>query len=168
MYETHMTVVGNLATAVSERRFADGTAVANFRVASTERRFDRSSGGWGDGDSLFIEVTCRRQLAENAVASLVKGDPVVVTGRLYTRNFEHEGQRRSTVTLDAQSIGADLAWGTAVVTRTRRRSAGTGPDGPGDGYRGSVEAVPAASADDTRGPGDAVPGLVGAAPGGEG
>ena len=168
MYETHMTVVGNLATGVTERRFADGTPVANFRVASTERRYDRASGGWGDGDSLYVEVTCRRQLAENAAASLVKGDPVVVTGRLFTRDYEHQGQRRSTMTLEAQSIGADLSWCTAVVSRTRRRPGGqTGGSGSGTEQGGPAESASAASADAARAPDDA-PRLVGAAPGGEG
>ena len=152
MNETHVTVVGNLVTAVDTHRFADGGVVANFRVASTERRYDRASGGWGNGDTLYMDVVCRRRLADNAAASLVKGDPVVVTGRLYTREYEHEGRRRSTVTLEAHSVAADLCWCTAVVTRNRRPSA---------------SAVEADASDVTGDPVDDVPGLVGAVPGGE-
>ena len=169
MFETHLTVVGRLCSAVDERRMADGTVVANFRVASTERRRDRG-GAWVDGDNLYLDVRCKRDLAENTIASLVKGDPVVVTGRLYTRTYEHEGQRRSVVTLEAQSVAADLAWCTAVVTRTRRRSAATSaaPRPVGDDRWESLEAGTAvAPADAGVRAGDA-PDLVGAAPGGEG
>ena len=150
MYETHVTVVGNLATAVDRHRLADGRTVANFRVASTERRYDKATDGWVDGESLFVDVRCWRALADNADASLVKGDRVVVTGRLFTRTYEHEGQRRSAMTLDAQTVAADLSRCTAVLTRTRRQD-------------GAVAAEPPA-ADHA---GDDTSRLVGAVPGGE-
>jgi single-strand DNA-binding protein len=170
MYETHVTVVGNVATAIAEHRLADGNLVANFRVGSTQRRYDRASGAWVDGDSLYVDVTCWRGLAENVVASLVKGDPVVVTGRLYTRTFEHEGQRRTAVTLEAQSVAADLTWCTAVLTRTRRRAAAssTASEAAGDDQRAPVAATPPAGTPEAGE--DAAAGgarLVGAAPGNE-
>ena len=162
MNETVVTVVGNVVAAVDRRRLADGTAVANFRVVSTQRRYDRSAGGWVDGDKLYIDVTCWRELAENVAASLTKGDPVVVTGRLYTRSFEHDGRRRWTVTLEAQNVGPDLGRCTAVVSRTRRRAAGDADDAArpsgGDGPSDEPEGAPAVAA----------AALVGALPGGEG
>jgi len=154
MYETQVTVVGRLATEVGQNRLTDGTAVANFRVGSTERRYDRATGGWVDGDKLFLDVRCWRRLAENAAASLVKGDPVVVTGRLFTRNYEHEGQRRTAVTIEASSIAADLSWCTAVLKRDRR-----GPEKGGTATGRAMEAH-----DDTGEPAA----LVGATAGGEG
>ena len=150
MYETHVTVVGNLATAVDRQRLADGRTVANFRVASTERRYDKATDGWVDGESLFLDVRCWRALADNADASLVKGDRVVVTGRLFTRSYEHEGQRRSAMTLDAQTVAADLSRCTAVLNRTRRQDAAAAAE----------PSVADRSGDDTSR-------LVGAAPGGE-
>ena len=181
MYETHLTVVGRLATDVDGRRLTSGTTVANFRIASTERRFDQTGGGWGDGDTLFIDVRCWRGLAENAIASLKKGDPVVVTGRVFTRDYEHQGQHRTTTTLEARSVAADLAHCTVVLTRTRR--GGVDADA-GDGGRVGREAVAAredggrperggdasAVVDSPAGPGpdDVCPQLVGAAPGDEG
>ena len=150
MYETHVTVVGNLATAVDRHRLADGRTVANFRVASTERRYDKATDGWVDGESLFLDVRCWRALADNADASLVKGDRVVVTGRLFTRSYEHEGQRRSAMTLDAQTVAADLSRCTAVLNRTRRQ----------DGAVAAEPQVADRAGDDTSR-------LVGAAPGGE-
>ena len=175
MYETQVTIVGNVVNTVDKRELANGTAVAHFRVGSTERRYDRASGGWVDGDRLYLDVTCWRHLAENAAASLVKGDPVVVTGRLFTRNYEHEGQRRSSMTIDANSVAADLSRCTAVVTRTRRSTAaesGTDGDGERDRDREQAPASPVAVQANT-GPlvdhdaAGAGPRLVAAAPAGE-
>lgn len=169
MYETHTTIVGNVATAVDRHRFPDGGVVARFRVANTERRYDKATGGWVDGDTLFVDVRCRRELAENVFASVGKGDRVVVMGRLFVREFEHEGQRRSAVTVDAQNVAADLSWSTVVVTRTRRRSAAPVPDGRDDDQRDPIEAADGprstSQVDGEPVPDDAD--LVGAVPGGE-
>ena len=88
MFETHMTVVGNLITNITRRRLPGGESVAHFRVASTQRRYDRTNDTWVDGDSLFVAVTCWRQLAENVLRTLAVGDPIIVRGRVHTRSFE--------------------------------------------------------------------------------
>lgn len=115
MKETMTTIVGNIITDLRPRRTADGVHLVGFRVASNERRFDKVTGGWVDGDRLFVSVTCWRKLAQGVVASLGKGDPVVVIGRLYTRNYEVENQKRSVTELDALAVGPDLSRCTAVV-----------------------------------------------------
>jgi single-strand DNA-binding protein len=170
MYETHVTVVGNLATGVDRNRLTDGTTVAKFRLASTERRYDRTTGGWVDGETLFLDVRCWRALADNANASLVKGDRVVVTGRLYTREYEQEGQRRSAIRLEAQSVAADLSRCTAVLTRTRKQDGTAVADAEGQGDARQPVAGGVAAADPVQGdrPGDDAARLVGATPGGEG
>ena len=163
MFETHLTVVGKLVTGVEQRRFADGSVVANFRVVSTERRYDQDARTWADGDKLFLDVACWRRLAENTFASLVKGDVVVVTGRLHSREYEHEGRRRSTMTLEARSVGPDLSRCTAVLERTDRRDATpVHSDGTDDG-----DATRSTSTDGATGAGGEASRLVGAAPGGE-
>jgi single-strand DNA-binding protein len=93
--------------------------VLNFRVACNERRFDGESESWVNGDSLYLSVSCWRRLAENA-ASLVKGDPVIVRGKLRTREWTtDQGERRSVVELEASAIGPDLARCAATVRRPR-------------------------------------------------
>jgi single-strand DNA-binding protein len=168
MNETQVTVVGNVATPIGKRRLNDGTVVANFRVGSTERRYDRVAGQWVDGDRLYVDVSCWRQLAENTIASLVKGDPVVVTGRLYTHNYEYEGQRRSMMRLDAHSVAADLAYCTASVTRTKRvvapaQAAGAEAGAGGDSAAGGADAEQTAGHDST----PPAPRLLAAVPAGE-
>ena len=95
-----------------------------------------------DGDRLYVSVTCWRRLAENTIASLVKGDPVVVTGRLYTRNYEQEGNKRSVVQMDAHAVAADLSHCTAAITRTR-----SGQPGAGDGDAAGTAGAPERSAE---------------------
>jgi single-strand DNA-binding protein len=120
MNETYVTVVGNAVDAPTRRVLENGTSVCNFRVASTARRFDKEAGHWADGDSLYLKVTCWRQLADNVDASLHKGDPVVVTGRVFTRPYEREGQQRSSYEMEAVSVGHDLARGIADFQRNGR------------------------------------------------
>ncbi|WP_433294006.1 single-stranded DNA-binding protein [Pseudonocardia sp. CA-142604] len=142
MHETYTTVVGNIATRVDLRNLQDGTVLASFRVATTERRRDRDTGSWRDGESLYLQVTCWRALAENVHRSLGVGDPVIIHGKLFTRSWEKDGKRQSAVEMEGHTVGPDLARSTAVVTRPSRSSgAGAaspvgGPDnGPQSGGR---------------------------------
>jgi single-strand DNA-binding protein len=121
MFDTNVTVVGNL---VAEPRLAstnDGQAVASFRLASTPRRFDRAAGVWKDGDTLFTNVTCWRALAENVYMSLKKGSSVIVLGRLSVRPYvTKEGEKRQSVDIDAVAVGPDLGRATALIRRAER------------------------------------------------
>jgi single-strand DNA-binding protein len=121
MFDTNVTVVGNL---VAEPRLAytkDGQAVASFRLASTPRKFDRAAGVWKDGDTLFTSVTCWRALAENVSMSLKKGTSVIVLGRLSVRPYEtKDGDRRQSVDIDAVAVGPDLGRATTIVKRLER------------------------------------------------
>src|SRR5690625_1650213 len=125
--ETIITVVGNL-TADPELRFTPaGAAVANFTVASTPRTFDRQSGEWRDGETLFLRCSIWREAAENVAESLTKGLRVVVQGRLVQRSFEtREGEKRTVVELQVDEIGPSLRYATAQVTRASRGGGGGG------------------------------------------
>jgi single-strand DNA-binding protein len=121
--DTVVTVVGNLVDNPNVRRTSKGVDVASFRVASTARRFDKETEKWVDSESLFVRVSCWRQLAINAVESLRRGDPVVVVGRLFTRQYDKDGQTRSSFELEANALGHDLTRGTTVFHRTRSQAA---------------------------------------------
>ena len=130
MRETPVTVVGTLVSDMRPCRVGpDGTHVLSLGVASNERRFDKTSESWVDGESVYLSVNCWRRLAENA-ASLVKGDPVIVSGKLRTREWTTEqGERRSAVELEANAVGPDLARCAATVRKQRReQSPTTGAD----------------------------------------
>lgn len=120
MFETTITIVGNIIDAPYHRRFDSGSSVTSFRLASTSRKFDKAAKAWADGESLFVKVSCWRALADNVYRSVVKGDPVVVTGKLCTKHYEQDGQPRTSYEVEAQAVGLDLAKGQAsFFTRTR-------------------------------------------------
>ena len=115
---TAVTVVGNVATDVVLRQTQEGTSVTSFGVVSTERNFDKKEGVWADGHKLFVWVTGWRRLAKSAAASLKKGDPVIVSGRLRVEEYEKDGEKRTVVKVDATAIGPNLAFCTADAQRT--------------------------------------------------
>ena len=123
MNDTTMTLVGNLVDSPKLRRTKSEHSVANFRVASTPRRFDRETNTWVDCPTLYVTVTCWRGLAENVAQSLFKGQPVVVTGRFYQRDWNKDEQAHVAYELEATAVGHDLSRGTADFTRVKRPSA---------------------------------------------
>jgi single-strand DNA-binding protein len=129
--ETVITVVGNLVDDPELRFTPSGAAVANFRIASTPRTFDRQSNEWKDGEALFLSCSVWRQAAENVAESLQKGMRVVVQGRLKQRSYEtREGEKRTVVELEVDEVGPSLKYATAKVARVQR-------SGGGGGYGGS-------------------------------
>ena len=121
MFEPTVVVVGNVLSQPEWRRTSNAQAlVTHFRVVSHSRRMDRETGQWTDGDPFRIRVNCWRRLAEGVAASVAVGDPVVVTGRLYTRDWlDTEGQHRTTYELEATSVGHDLSRGRARFYRAK-------------------------------------------------
>jgi single-strand DNA-binding protein len=143
--ETVITIIGNLVDDPELRFTPSGAAVANFRVASTPRTFDRQSGEWRDGETLFLSCSVWRQAAENVAESLQKGMKVIVQGRLKQRSFEtREGEKRTVFEIDVDDVGPSLRTATAKVTKTTR-SGGGGSGGGGQGYGGSQDNDPWAS-----------------------
>lgn len=117
--ETRVTICGNVASPVSHTKVGTGFSRAKFRLFTAERVWDQEQRAWEDGARMFLTVSCWRMLADNAQASLTKGDPVVVTGRLTMREVEFEGKTRPLVEIEATAIGPNLALCTATPTRTR-------------------------------------------------
>ncbi|HIW91495.1 MAG TPA: single-stranded DNA-binding protein [Candidatus Corynebacterium avicola] len=125
--DTPITVVGNLVADPELRYTPSGSAVANFRVASTPRRYDSQSGQWVDGEALFLTCNVWRQAAENVANSLTKGDRVIVNGRLRQRSFEtREGEKRTVFEVEADEVGPSLKYATSQVTKTPRQGGNFG------------------------------------------
>lgn len=143
--DTPITLVGNLVADPELRYTPSGAAVANFRVASTPRRFDSQTNQWVDGDALFLACNIWRQAAENVANSLTKGDRVIVQGRLRQRSYEtREGDKRTVYEIEVDEVGPSLRYATAQTTRTPRSSnAGTGGNG---GFSGRNTGDPANAA----------------------
>jgi single-strand DNA-binding protein len=137
MNETMVTVVGNVVSDPTLRVTSGGAKVSSFRLASTERRYDKVAGGWRDGDTTYWQVSCWRRAAENVADSLAKGQPVIVCGRLRERRYEVEGERRTSLEIDASAVGHDLSRGVA-----RFRKAVASGAGSGDGREATVTTLP--------------------------
>src|SRR6266545_8103743 len=134
--ETVITLVGNLVDDPELRFTPSGAAVANFRVASTPRTYDRQTGEWKDGESLFISCSVWRQAAENVAESLQRGMRVIVQGRLKSRSYDdREGNKRTVFEIDVDEVGPSLRSATAKVTRAMRSGPG-GEGGGGGGFGG--------------------------------
>jgi single-strand DNA-binding protein len=135
MFDTPVTVIGNVLTAPEWRRTSvTGAFVVTFKVASTSRRYDKDRGQWVDGDTLRVRVACWRRLGENVSVSVQLGDPVVVCGRLYSRDWtDDQGTKRTSYELDALSVGHDLSRG---VDKFARRKAAGATDMVSDGAGG--------------------------------
>ena len=133
MNETQLTITGNLVEDPELRFTPSGQPVAKFRIASTPRFYDKASGAWKDGDSLFLTVNVWRQAAENVAESMTRGTRAIVTGRLRQRSYEtREGEKRTVYELEADDVAVSLFRATAKVTKASRSSAGNGGRGQGD------------------------------------
>jgi single-strand DNA-binding protein len=132
VFDTNIVIVGNVLTAPEWRTTTKtNTLVANFRVASTSRRFDKDNNRWVDGDTLRVRVTCWRRLAENVGASIAVGDPVVVVGRLYTRDWtDSDNNPRISYEMEAVAVGHDLARGRTRLYRNKSLAISGAADSP--------------------------------------
>ncbi|MEQ4565465.1 single-stranded DNA-binding protein [Paenarthrobacter sp. CAP02] len=112
-----ITVRGFVASEVKSSTTARGTSTASFRLGSTERRYDRATNTWVDGNTNWYTVQSFRYLAGHVGCSVKKGHRVLVVGRLRLRQWEHEGRVYHVAEIDAESVGHDLMWGSANFTR---------------------------------------------------
>ena len=132
MFDTTLTVVGNVVDDPTQRT-ANGAQVASFRLASTSRRFDKESEDYVDGHKLFLTVNCWDDMAANVVQSLRKGQPIVVYGRLSSREYVKDEQRRVSYELVADAIGHNLARGRSEFVRSGGRLGVSSVATDGDG-----------------------------------
>ncbi|WP_062461175.1 single-stranded DNA-binding protein [Demequina soli] len=169
MNELIITASGWVATEVRLFKGQGDLAIASFRVASTPRYFDRDKGAWVDGVTEWFTVRAFRGAAITVAASIKKGMPVVVTGRLRTSTWEAKDGTRVDHIIDATALGPDCtrgfvtgfsrATGDASMTESdmsaggeaiaaSRAADGAGMDGPPqqDDEPPSFDAEPAADA----------------------
>lgn len=94
-----------------ELRFSDkGSAWIKIRGIAKDRV--RVDGNWTDGDPLFIDIVTSSG-AEHLYESIVKGDSIIVSGKLKQREYEKDGQKRTIIEIRADSVGVSTRWGPA-------------------------------------------------------
>lgn len=106
--DAKISITGRL-TANPELRFTpNGSAVVKFDVAINERKLNKATNQWEDGEAMFLRVEAWKQLAESAADRLEKGDLVTVVGDLKPDNWEKDGQKRIGFKVAAKEIAASV------------------------------------------------------------
>lgn len=112
-------IIGNVTRDPELRFTPTGAAVCSFGIAWTPRR--KTDNGWEDGDPSFFNCSAWRDLGENIAASIMKGNRVVVTGSVRSREWEdRDGNKRTSIEIDVDECSPSLRWATAQVVRTER------------------------------------------------
>lgn len=153
--DTTITVIGNLTADPDMRYTSAGLSVASFTVASTPRTYDKQTGKWADGDTLFLRCSVWRELADHVTESLTKGTRVIVTGRLKQRDYDDkEGIKRTIYEIDVEEVGPSLRFATAKPIKATRQSA---PHPGGDPWSGTAQPAGVGATGGWNGNGDEPP-----------
>jgi single-strand DNA-binding protein len=121
--EAYVSLIGFVATQPKKGLTKGGSVSLSMRVGWTPRALDRATGVWSDLPSSFVSVQCYRKVAEHAAVCLRRGDPVVLRGTLRVREYtDQAGQRRSSVEVQADSIGHDMSRGISNYSKLPARA----------------------------------------------
>jgi single-strand DNA-binding protein len=146
----YVTLVGFVAQDPRQRQVRGGVWVTDLRVGTTPRFQDRVTGQWRDAETSYFDVSCWRRLGDHVRASLRKGDPVMIKGRLRSRHYtDRNGVPRTSVDIMADTVGHDLSRGIANYIRPARQPVaadgdpvtGPVPDSPADDDMMDDEAI---------------------------
>jgi single-strand DNA-binding protein len=122
----YVTLVGFVAQDPIQRETKNGVLVTDLRVGTTPRVQDRVTNQWRDGETSYFTVACWRRLGDHVRASLHKGDPVMLKGKLRSRSYtDRNGVSRTVVDIIADTVGHDLNRGVANYLRQRHPSVNT-------------------------------------------
>lgn len=111
-----ISIVGNVATDPKQHA-PGGIPITSFRLAVSQRRYDKSAGEWVDGATNWYSISAFRGLGEHTLSSVKKGDRVFVSGRLRIRDWTAGEKSGTSAEIEAESLGHDLLWGTTVFTK---------------------------------------------------
>lgn len=95
-------LMGNLTRDPEVRQIPSGQSVCTFSLA-LNRSFKGSDGNWQEAVD-YIDVVAWGPLGERVAQYVTKGRPVLVNGRLQSRSWETDGQKRSKVEVNAQDV----------------------------------------------------------------
>ncbi len=94
--------MGNLTRDPELRQIPSGQSVCTFSLA-LNRSYKGSDGEWQEAVD-YIDVVAWGPLGERVAQYVTKGRPVLVSGRLQSRSWEQDGQKRSKVEVNAQDV----------------------------------------------------------------
>lgn len=94
--------MGNLTRDPELRTTPNGQTVCSFSLA-LNRSYKGADGNWQEATD-YVDVVAWGPLGERVAQYVTKGRPVLVNGRLQSRQWEQEGQKRSKVEVNAQDV----------------------------------------------------------------
>jgi len=97
-----VTLMGNLTRDPELRQTPNGQSVTSFSLA-LNRSYKDQSGEWQEATD-YIDIVAWGPLAERVSQYLTKGRRCLVQGRLQSRSWEQDGQKRSKVEVVAQDV----------------------------------------------------------------
>lgn len=97
-----VTLMGNLTRDPELRQTPNGQNVCSFSLA-LNRSYKDAGGEWQEATD-YIDVTAWGPLGERVAQYLAKGRRCLVQGRLQSRSWEQEGQKRSKVEVLASDV----------------------------------------------------------------
>jgi single-strand DNA-binding protein len=112
-----ITVVGNLTRDPELRFLQSGRPVCNMGLASSRRY--QVNGEWQEQTTLF-NLTLWGEAGENAASTFTKGMRVIASGRMESREYEHEGQKRTAFDFIVDEMGPSIRWARAQVEKITR------------------------------------------------
>lgn len=125
-------LMGNLTRDPELRQTPNGQNVCSFSLA-LNRSYKGADGNWQEATD-YIDVVAWGPLGERVAQYLGKGRPCLVNGRLQSRSWEQEGQKRSKVEVVAQDVtflgGAGEGGGNGGGGDFQRSSGGSAPKKP--------------------------------------
>lgn len=97
-----VTLMGNLTRDPELRQTPNGQSVCSFSLA-LNRSYKGSDGNWQEATD-YIDIVAWGPLGERVAQYLSKGRPALVSGRLQSRSWEQDGQKRNKVEVVAQDV----------------------------------------------------------------
>lgn len=97
-----VTLMGNLTRDPELRQTPTGQNVTSFSLA-LNRSYKDSSGEWQEATD-YIDIVCWGPLAERVAQYLSKGRRCLVQGRVQSRSWEQDGQKRNKVEVLANDV----------------------------------------------------------------
>lgn len=97
-----VTLMGNLTRDPELRQTPTGQNVTSFSLA-LNRSYKDASGEWQEATD-YIDIVCWGPLAERVAQYLSKGRRCLVQGRLQSRSWEQDGNKRSKVEVLANDV----------------------------------------------------------------
>jgi single-strand DNA-binding protein len=119
MAKIAMTATGNIVNdPVYFEKEKDKPAMVSFRLASTPSRYKKKEKQWIDGVTSWFDVNAYGAIADHAIRSLKKGDPIVVTGDMHARKWQtSDGQDAQSSVIHATALGHNLMMGVTDFVR---------------------------------------------------